>query len=132
MTEFIIRMANRPGMLASLTEILAEAGVNIDALAAFGLDGEGLVRLIVDDARAARRAMVSAGLVAEEHQVLSTHLPNRPGALAAVARKLADAAINIDAIYVLNSSTEGLELAIAVDQPDTALPHLDVRGAATA
>ncbi len=50
MTEFTVNLANRPGMLAALTETLAAAGVMIEALAAFGLDDEGHVRVIVDNA----------------------------------------------------------------------------------
>ena len=128
MTEFVVHMDNRPGMLASLTEVLAGAGVNIEALAAFGFDGEGVVRLVVDDATLARRALREAGLAAEEKQVLTTYLPHSPGQLASVARKLADSGVNIDAVYVINASTDGIELAIAVDQPETALPHLPVHG----
>jgi hypothetical protein len=128
MTEFVVHMDNRPGMLASLTEVLAGAGVNIEALAAFGFDGEGVVRLVVDDATLARRALREAGLAAEEKQVLTTHLPHSPGQLASVARKLADSGVNIDAVYVINASTDGIELAIAVDQPESALPHLPVHG----
>ena len=128
MTEFVVHMDNRPGMLASLTEVLAGAGVNIEALAAFGFDGEGVVRLVVDDATLARRALREAGLAAEEKQVLTTFLPHAPGQLASVARKLADSGVNIDAVYVINASTDGIELAIAVDQPETALPHLPVHG----
>lgn len=128
MTEFVVHMDNRPGMLASLTEVLAGAGVNIEALAAFGFDGEGVVRLVVDDATLARRALREAGLAAEEKQVLTTYLPHSPGQLASVARKLADSGVNIDALYVINASTDGIELAIAVDQPESALPHLPVHG----
>jgi hypothetical protein len=128
MTEFVVRMDNRPGRLAALTEALAEAGVNIEALAAFGLDGDGVVRLIVDDATAARRTLREAGLSAEEHQVLTAFLPHTPGQLAAVARSLADSDINIEAVYVLNSGVDGIELAIVVDQPNSAIPHLPVRG----
>jgi hypothetical protein len=128
MTEFVVHMDNRPGMLASLTEVLAGAGVNIEALAAFGFDGEGVVRLVVDDATLARRALREAGLAAEEKQVLTTYLPHSPGQLATVARKLADSGVNIDAVYVINASSDGIELAIAVDQPETALPHLPVHG----
>ena len=128
MTEFVVHMDNRPGMLASLTEVLAGAGVNIEALAAFGFDGEGVVRLVVDDATLARRALREAGLAAEEKQVLTTYLPHSPGQLASVARKLADSGVNIDAVYVINASIDGIELAIAVDQPETALPHLPVHG----
>ena len=128
MTEFVVRMDNRPGRLAALTEALAEAGVNIEALAAFGLDGEGVVRLIVDDATAARRTLREAGLSADEHQVLTAFLPHSPGQLAAVARSLADSDINIEAVYVLNSGVDGIELAVVVDQPTSAIPHLPVRG----
>lgn len=128
MTEFVVHMDNRPGMLAALTEVLAAAGVNIEALAAFGFDGEGVVRLVVDDADSTRRALREAGLAAEEMQVLSAFLPHTPGQLATVTRKLADSGINIDAVYIINSSADGIELAIAVDQPETAFPHLPVRG----
>jgi hypothetical protein len=128
MTEFVVRMDNAPGRLASLTELLAEAGVNIEALAAFGLDGEGVIRLIVDNAAAARRLMRDAGLAIEEHEVLTTFLENTPGQLAGVARRLADSGVNIEAVYVLNSSLDGIELALVVDQPQSAVPQLPVRG----
>jgi hypothetical protein len=128
MTEFVVRMDNAPGRLASLTELLAEAGVNIEALAAFGLDGEGVIRLIVDNAAAARRLMREAGLAIEEHEVLTTFLENTPGQLAGVARRLADSGVNIEAVYVLNSSLDGIELALVVDQPQSAVPQLPVRG----
>ncbi|MGH8928568.1 MAG: ACT domain-containing protein [Acidimicrobiia bacterium] len=128
MTEFVIRMDNRPGRLAALTEALAAAGVNIEALAAFGLDGDGVIRLIVDNADAARRTFREAGLVAEEHTVLTAFFENTPGQLASVARRLADSDINIDAVYVLNSGADGIELAVVVDQPESAMPHIPVRG----
>jgi hypothetical protein len=128
MTEFVVRMDNRPGRLATLTEALADAGVNIEALAAFGANGDGVIRLIVDDARRARRAFGEAGLSVEEHEVLTALVPNAPGQLAAVARRLANSDINIEAVYVLGSSLDGLELALVVDQPLSAMPHLPVRG----
>lgn len=128
MTEFVVRMENRPGRLATLTESLAAFGVNIEALAAYGHDGEGTVRLIVDDAPTTRRVLEEAALQAEEHTVLTALLPDRPGELARLTRSVADAGINIDAIYVLNTSADGIEFAISVDQPESALPHLEVTG----
>jgi hypothetical protein len=124
MTEFVVRMANRPGMLASLTETLAAAGINIDALAAYGVDDEGIVRLVVDEPEVARRALRDAGLHVEEHQVVTTYLSHRTGQLATVTRKLADAGVNIDALYVLHTNGEGIELAIAVDAVTTAREQL--------
>jgi hypothetical protein len=41
---------------------------------------------------------------------------------------VADVGVNIDAIYVLRANADGIEFAISVDQPETALPHLEVTG----
>lgn len=116
MTEFTIRLANRPGMLAALTERLDAAGVHVEALAAFGYSEDGHVRMIVDDAETAARVLEEAGLVSEEREVLTTVLPNTTGSLAGLTRRLADSGVNIEALYVLKSHAEGLELAIAVDE----------------
>ena len=121
MTEFIVQMENRPGRLASLTEALATFGVNIEALAAYGTDGEGTVRLIVDDAATTRRVLDEAALAHEENTVLTAQLPHRPGELARLTRAIAEAGVNIDAIYVLRSTSDGLEFAVSVDQPEAAL-----------
>ncbi len=131
MTEFIVEMENRPGRLASLAEALAAFGVNIEALTAYGYDGDGAVRLIVDDAPTTRRVLDEAALNFEENTVLSVQLPHRPGELANMTRILADVGVNIEAIYVLRSTSDGVEFALSVDQPETALPHLEVTGGIT-
>ena len=123
-TEFTVNLANRPGMLAALTETLAEAGVSIEALAAFGLDDEGYVRVIVDDAGTTRQALKGAGLTSTERTVLTTTLSHQPASLAEMTRSLANSGVNIDAMYLLNSCADGLEFAVAVDEPDLARPHL--------
>ena len=128
MTEFVVRMENRPGHLATLTEALAGFGVNIEALTAYGNDGEGTVRLIVDDAATTRRVLDEAALGFEEHTVLTAHLPDRPGELARLTRSIADLGINIDAVYVLRSNADGVEFAISVDEPESALAQLPVKG----
>lgn len=131
MTEFVVRMENRPGRLASLAEALAAFGVNVEALAAYGHDGDSSVRLIVDDATTTRRVLHEAALHFDENTVLTVMLPHQPGELANMTRQLADAGVNIEAMYVLRSNSDGIELALAVDQPETALPHLEVTGGMT-
>lgn len=128
MTEFIVNMENRPGRLAALTESLAAFGVNIEALTAYGHDGEGTVRVITSDAPTTRRVLDEASLQFEENTVLTVLLPHRPGELARLTRLIADIGVNIDAIYVLRANADGIEFAISVDQPETALPHLEVTG----
>jgi len=124
MKEFSVRLSNRPGMLAALAETLARAEGNIDALAAFGFDDEGMVRRIVEDADRARRALVEAGLAVTEREVLTTVLEDRPGSLAKMTRQLANAGVNIDAVYLLRTNSLGMEFAVAVSDPDLARDSL--------
>lgn len=124
MTEFTVHLANRPGMLAMLAEQIASAGVNIEALAAYGVGEEGRVHLMAGDAAAVRSVLRRAGLSFNEREVLVTTLSRRPGSLAAMARSLADSGVNIEALYLLRCSAEGLEFAVAVDDPQAARRHL--------
>jgi hypothetical protein len=127
MTEFTVRLANRPGMLAMLAERIASAGINLEALAAYSVGEEGHAHLMVDDAATARSVLRRAGLAFDEREVLTTTLPHQPGAVATMARRLADAGVNIEAIYLLRCSAEGMEFAVAVDDPDRARSHLSAR-----
>ena len=116
MTEFTVHLANRPGMLAMLTEQISAAGIHIEALAAYGVGESGVARMMVDDASTTRAVLQRAGLTFDEREVLVTVLPHQAGAMATMARRLADAGINIEAVYLLNSSVRGLEFAVAVDE----------------
>lgn len=124
MREFSLTIANRPGQLATLARSLADAGVNIEALAAMAVDGESQVRLMVDDADAGRRVLRELDIHFEERPVLDTFLPNTPGSLAELADVLGEADVNIDSIYLLHSNAEGLHMAVTVDDPETARSHL--------
>jgi hypothetical protein len=124
MTEFTVHLANRPGMLAMLAERISSSGTNIEALAAYGVGEEGRVHLMVDDAVTTRSVLRRAGLSFEERDILVTTIPNRPGAVATMSRRLADAGVNIEAIYLLRCSAEGMEFAVAVDDPGAARRHL--------
>lgn len=100
--EFSVLLEDRPGSLADLTQALGEGGVNIEAIAAIPSGGKGDVRIVIGDAAGARQALQRAGLkVAGEREILLVDLEHRPGELARVTRKLGDAGVNIDAVYVV-------------------------------
>ena len=42
LTEFVFKIEDRPGSLATITEILGKAGINIDACVGFRSDGKGV------------------------------------------------------------------------------------------
>ncbi len=120
MTEFTVWLSNRPGMLAALASLIARAGVNIDAMAAFGIDEEGIVRIVADDADTTRATLRDAGVSFEERVVLTTVVPNKPGNLADLTNELAKCRVNIDAMYLLHTTSEEQVFALAVDRYDEA------------
>ncbi len=118
MTEFSIRLANRPGQLAALARMLADASVSIEAFAAMATNGESQVRIVVETPSVARRVLMGANLEFEERDVLDTFLPRGKGSLAHMAERLAAAGVNIDSLYLLHTSAEGYHFAVTVDDND--------------
>ena len=118
MTEFSILLANRPGQLAKIARLLADASIPIEAFAALAANGESHVRFVVESAPVTRRVLMAANLEFEEREVLDTFLPRGTGTLAHMAEQLAAAGINIDSMYVLHTNSEGHHLAVTVDDTD--------------
>ena len=98
--DLTVLLQDRPGTLADLGEALGNAGINIDGMCGFPCEGKGLVHILVEDAAGARRALGDVGLqVISERDVLLLEAEDRPGMLGEVARKIANAGVNVDLIY---------------------------------
>jgi hypothetical protein len=121
MTEFTVHMVNRPGQLAALADRLSEAGIHIEALAAFSLGDESMVRLMANDVDTTRRVLTEAGVSFDEQPVVETVIKDSPDALAAMTRRLADSGVNIEAMYLLRANGDSLHFALAVDDHDSAV-----------
>lgn len=126
MTEFTVHLANRPGQLAALARRLGDAGVNIDALAAFAAGDAGVVRIVAEEADTARRVLEDACVPFEEHRIVATVVRNQPGALAHLTESLAETGVNIDAMYLLHADGEHLQFALAVNDPESVAEHLSI------
>lgn len=120
MTEFSVRLANRPGQLATLTRLFADAGVSIDALVAVGDNGQSHIRIVVEQAARVRRLLMNADIDFDERDILDTFVPRGEGGLAAFSETLAHAGVNVDSLYVLHTNGEGYHLALTVSDPDLA------------
>lgn len=105
--QLTVGWQNRPGELANFCEALAEADVNIVALATAEAGEYGAVRLLVDDVERAREVFRDQGVAHTSIEVLVCTLGDRPGALAAIARKLSDHKINIEYFYASAAPSAG-------------------------
>ena len=118
-TDLTIILEDRPGTMADVGEALGKAGVNIQGLCGFPCEGKGVGHLMVADAdaTAARNALKAIGIeVPRERPVLVFEIEDQPGALGEVARRIANAGVNADLVYL---AAGGL-LVLGVDDIDRA------------
>jgi hypothetical protein len=97
MKDLAIELQDRPGALAEMGEALGRAGVSIEGGGVFTAGGAGVAHFLVDDPAAARQALEGAGIrVVGENRVVTLRLrQGEAGELGRVARRLADAGVNI-------------------------------------
>lgn len=103
-TDLTVILEDQPGTLAQLGEALGRAGINIDGGCGVPCGDEGEIHLLVQDAAAAKRALQDAGIeVRDERDVIVAEIEDRPGSLGELARRVANAGVNINLMY-LNTS----------------------------
>jgi hypothetical protein len=118
--EIVIPLDNKPGSLAKVAETLGAAGVNFEGVG-YATGVRGLLRIVTNNDEKALNALTGAKVkVKKVNEVVDVTLPDTPGTLGSMARKLAKARINIDAFYVVGSEPGGLRCIVAVDKPDKA------------
>jgi len=92
-------MPNRAGLLSEVTVAVLGAKVNINTLCAYELENNAYFMLTVDSNAKAKKALAKLGIESKEEDVVAVEMPNRVGELEKVAKKIADAGININYIY---------------------------------
>lgn len=116
-TEIVIEVPDRPGILASVGEVLGDAKVNIVAAAAFTSKGKGILHLVVDESEEALAALKREKIpVAQVREVYAVSIEDRPGELGRFARRLAEQGSNISALYLAGESFGDKELIVAIEQ----------------
>ncbi|HKQ57780.1 MAG TPA: amino acid-binding ACT domain-containing protein [Candidatus Eisenbacteria bacterium] len=101
MKDLAIDLEDRPGALADMGEVLGRAGVSIEGGGAWVAGGRGVGHFLFADGAAARRALEAAGIrVVAERDVIVQRLKQAvPGQLGQITRRMAEAGVNIEALY---------------------------------
>lgn len=98
--EIIVRAENKIGVLAHISNLLAESGVDIEAIVGYAVDQEAKIILVTGDNLRATDALQKSGYKSiEENEVVIVGLENKPGALKIISTKLASETIDIKQIY---------------------------------
>jgi hypothetical protein len=97
--QLSVFLDNRPGVLAAVCRDLAEHGINLEAITVANLVDHAVVRMVVSDPGAAVHLLEERGVLVILTDVIAIELPDRPGAIAALAERLGRANVNIDYMY---------------------------------
>jgi hypothetical protein len=113
--DLTIYLGDHPGSLAKVGEALGKAGVNIDGICGVTVQGKGVIHILVADAAKARRTLEANHIdVAKETDVVVLDVEDRPGVLGNMARRLANAGVNLHIAYLATSS----KLVVGADDLD--------------
>ena len=97
--QIVAEVHDEPGKLGELTDRLKFAGLNIQAICGWSERGRGIVMFITDDNEKACQAIEPVVDSVRAEEVVCITVRNEPGALSAVAHKIGDMGIFINAIY---------------------------------
>ena len=97
--EISFSLGDRVGLLAEVTTVLAKAKVNINALCAYGMEGNASFMVTTSSNAKAKKALAPLGVAIEEKDVVQVEMLNKPGELQKVAQRIADAGIDIQYVY---------------------------------
>jgi hypothetical protein len=97
--EISFTMPNRVGLLSEVTTAIAKAKVNITAICAYAMENNATFMLTTDSNAKAKKTLAPLGVAIEERNVVEVEVPNKPGELQKVAKKIADGGIDIEYMY---------------------------------
>lgn len=123
--QFDVPVLNKPGEVARIAEILARRAVNIRGIATDFGQGRPMVHIITDDDTSTRNALNAAGVDFAEKDIIVVALPDKPGELLKLTKKLARGGVNVESLFILGAKTPIEEIAISVDKMDQAKDVLD-------
>ncbi len=125
--EVSVRVFNDIGILAQLTKIVAEKGVNIRAVAAWVEDeNKGVVRLVTDDNLRAVDALRAHNYAPKEVDSIEVLMRHSPGMLSSLCETIGKGGLNMHYLYASAPVSEDTCLAVlSTDDNERALVLLN-------
>ncbi|NND74953.1 MAG: amino acid-binding protein [Ilumatobacter sp.] len=97
----MIEVVDEPGALAKVAAAVSDAGVNMAAATYTGTSSNAEVHILVPHAEAAKHVLgISHVAVSREREVVVVDVHDRPGELADLTRKIAEAGVDLDLVYL--------------------------------
>lgn len=98
--EITVTVANKIGILANISKMMADHGLNIEAVAGYAVNNEAKIMFVTEDNLRASDALKKSGYKSmKENEVIIVDLENKPGALRSITGVLSEEGIDIKQVY---------------------------------
>ena len=104
--QLTVFVQNRKGTIVSVTDILAKNNINLRALSIAETEDFGILRLIVNDEKAAEKVLKEQGYLIKTVDVAGVKIGDEPGKLTGALDVLDKADINVEYLYAFMARTE--------------------------
>jgi len=127
--QISVFLENKTGRLSEVTGILAEAQINIRALALADTSDFGVLRLIVDNNERAITVLKENGFTVGKTEVVAAQVKDLPGGLHHILEALRAATINVEYMYAsLRHTGKDTVMIFRVDNVSSAIDVLKKDG----
>lgn len=99
--QLSVFLQNKSGKIAAITRALQQAGVDIRALSIADTTDFGILRMLVSDVKAAKKALSDQNCIVSINDVVIIAVPDVPGGLAGALELMAEENIDIEYMYSL-------------------------------
>ena len=103
---------NKKGAMHRVTQVLADAGINMNTLVTNDSAEFGIIRMLVSDTDAAMASLLAAGYLCHVGYVAAAEIGDECGSLNALLETLSRGNVNLDYLYVTYSSLSKRPVAI--------------------
>jgi hypothetical protein len=124
--QFVIQLENHPGELAHLAKAFAARGIDLRHIACVGAGPLSCMFVTTSDDDAARHVLHGLGRLFIEGDPVLVEVEDRPGGLAEVTDKLAQAGVNIEGMLTVGRRPGVLEVTFCVDDEVAARAALGI------
>ena len=104
--QLTVFIQNKKGTVVSVTDILSKNNINLRALSIAETQDFGILRLIVNDEKAAEAVLAENGYLIKVIDVVGVKIGDAPGKLTEALDVLDKANINVEYLYAFMARTE--------------------------
>jgi hypothetical protein len=122
--QLLFSLPNNVGLLMEITEALAKAKINVEAICAYAWEElDASFMMVTDNNTKAKKVLSKMGAKVELEEVLALEVPNKVGELNKATKKIAFAGIDI--YYLYGSPAKGkMTLILKTENDKKALKAL--------